>query len=93
MAHICYRTGLGLAFGKISFEREDVLLVDEITPNTRYTNERIRPVLVRPDTVIARGDRYDMQGAARAGNALLRPYPSIEKVVAAALKTIKDSRQ
>ena len=89
--YVLYSKFSGVGFGSIALERDDLILVDEITPNTCFTPERIRPVIVRPKEVIERGDnRYHMQSAALTANGLARPEPSQDAIIAAARKRLKE---
>lgn len=91
MEYALYSKGYGIGFGAIVFEREDLIVVDEITPNTCYTPERTRPAIVYPKDVIERGtNKYHMADAMLTSNGLLKPAPSQDSVIAAARKRFKE---
>lgn len=85
---VLYKARGRLAFGELIHQRGDDLMVDEITPNTRHTAERVHTTVVKEADVLARGERYKMQDAADAGNWLLKPV-SVDAVVAAAKKRLE----
>lgn len=89
--YVLYSKFSGVGFGSVAFERDDLILVDEITPNTCFTPEMERPMIVRPKDVIERGDnRYHMADAMLTANRLSRPEPSQDAIIAAARKRLKE---
>lgn len=92
--YVLYDAGCGVAFGSVAFEREDVLLVDRITPNTCYSPERITAVVVTRKQVLERStNRYDLQDAMLTANNLMKPQPTQDSIIAAARKRLKERPQ